>query len=77
MNLQHLSTVLKEIGYRPNKGELLSEHNSQSAQSKDMPIAVLPYIGHTSHKIQQIRHEVDVKVYYRTRNKLEMKLHTH
>ena len=35
------------------------------------------YIGHTSHKIQRILREADIKVYYRTRNKLEMKLHTH
>ena len=75
--LEHLNTVLKENGYKPNKRESLSKHNSQSAQSKDMPIAVLPYIGHTSHKIQRILREAEIKVYYLTRNKLETKLHTH
>ncbi len=75
--LEHLNTVLKENGYRPNKREFIPKHNSQSSNSEDMPISVLPYIGHTSHKIQRILREVDIKVYYRTRNKLEMKLHTH
>ncbi|XP_033646299.1 uncharacterized protein LOC117305532 [Asterias rubens] len=62
--LEHLNTVLKENGYKPNKRESLSKHNSQSAQSKDMPIAVLPYNGHTSHKIQRILREAEIKVYY-------------
>ncbi|XP_071788394.1 uncharacterized protein [Asterias amurensis] len=75
--LEHLNTVLKANGYRPNKRESLSKHNSQSTQSKDMPIAVLPYIGHTSRKIQRILREAEIMVYYRTRNKLDSKLHTH
>ncbi|XP_071789668.1 uncharacterized protein, partial [Asterias amurensis] len=75
--LEHLNPVLQANGYKPNKRESLSKYNSQSAQFNDMPIAVLPYIGHTSHKIQRILREAEMKVYYRTRNKLDSKLHTH
>ena len=65
-------------GYRPDKLKFLPNRNApRSSDAPDKPIAVLPYIGHTSHKIQRILREADIKAYYRTRNKLETKLHTH
>ena len=76
--LQHLNVVLRDNGYRPDKRKFIPNRNApRSSDAPDKPIAVLPYIGHTSHKIQRILREADIKVYYRTRNKLETKLHTH
>ena len=76
--LKHLNAVLRDNGYRPDKLKFLPNRNApRSSDAPDKPIAVLPYIGHTSHKIQRILREADIKVCYQTRNKLETKLHTH
>ena len=64
--LQHLNVVLRDNGYRPDKLTFLPKKNApRSSDAPDKPIAVLPYIGHTSHKIQRILREADIKVYYR------------
>ncbi|XP_038066508.1 uncharacterized protein LOC119736566 [Patiria miniata] len=76
--LKHLNKVLRDNGYRPKNHSLAPDSSmSQTLNTPDMPVAVLPYIGHASHKIQRILREANIKVYYRTRNKLETKLYTH
>ena len=63
--LKHLGKVLKENGYRPKREDFITRRvPPRTMNTEDMPIAVLPYIGHTSHKIQRILNGADIKVYY-------------
>ena len=79
--LQHISTALHLNGY--HRPQVKTKHPdcrvpyTQSQTQNYKATVNLPYLGNSSHKIQQILNQANIKVYHSSTKKLQASLQTH
>ena len=75
--LHHIKTSLQLNGYK--KFNLIQPKPSLPPEERPeyKSTITLPYIGHTSHKLQRIFNQAQVKMFHTAPNKIQAALHTH